>query len=214
MIDRISYGSSKSAYPHGVDHIRVETNAFFTPAETESQLRLTTIAHILFPNSIPEPDSSWIDTEGKLNFVGEAIPHDDAHRAVQKLRQARYEGKVLGIEDRDRAFVALRDISTDPAYKSFVAACKDAGLNGYEFAPHNFIRHPNGNLIYIDFEPAFRTYEDPKTHNQESYLRCDPEKLAAAVLSLAGVHKEAALKAYRRLRDIAPMDIQGRFPEL
>lgn len=211
----LSYGSHKKSFTHGPDLVRLEQKNIFTPEETESSLRLATIAHILFPESIPEADSAWIDRHtGKPNYIFEKITHDPEHSLIQKIRQERYEGYPISEKESERASTYIRMVLQSKEYNDIVYAMKEAGFTGYEYAPHNFIRHENGNLVFVDFEPAFRIYQDQKTHNLSAGLECDPKKLTVAISNLKGAQKAVATECYRRIRDLAPQDLKKQFPIL
>lgn len=209
----IAYGSMKTAYPHGKDYARIERQAPYSPSEVESTLQLMTIAYVLFPHAIPEPDTAWIDpSTGKPNLTDEKIPHDQGHAVVQKWLQERYAGRSYA-EYEAQAKAHLVAIGESPKFQKMQRDFQEVGLTGYECSPHNIIQHENGDMLFVDFEPAFRITKDERG-NDSSVLRCDPDKLARAIQRLEGSSMGVALDAYRRLREIAPPALREKFWDL
>lgn len=205
----LAFGRHKVVFPEGKEHVRLEFQENYSKEEILSMFYLADLAHRLFPKHIPEPGVALPEREqGRPYLTMERIPHDREHEFLQQWYQTRlYRQRNVRVDQIEA------EIRNDEGFQRVRESLEEAGfftrLHGYEVLPRHVIRHPNGDQVFIDFEPAFRAPKDG-----EPTLYCNPAKLAAEIRGRKGVERESAIATYRRLRKTIPYSLRKQFPVL
>ncbi|MDD5050472.1 MAG: hypothetical protein PHV93_01890 [Candidatus Pacebacteria bacterium] len=181
--------------------IHAEFKMPLTNEQIKSAFYLNKIAHLLFPENIPEihlaanergddPFATWHDRTGYLK--ADRVSTDETHDKLQTLHK-KYFQEELTAEGDESERLLQEEISKKPEVKTFVSLAKASGLN-IDSAGQNFSLK-DGVVKYLELNPAWLK----RNHEFYPSIYFDKEKLSAAIDKLPEDKKELAKTYFERL---------------
>lgn len=186
---RLGLGTEKEVFPHPrsqdlvVGFAQRESSEVFTTRQVKGLYCLTKIAHLLFPEKIP--DIRAVDTRhnGVWTVVRKRVAHDPRHKVLNKYAEIvlLHGKKSVDPDLSKKADSAGEAIEKDPAVDVLMSELSRAGLP-YDAAAVNYTKRNATTAVYFDtFVPWYVFGEDQKFITGKQY---QDEKLRQAIAAL------------------------------
>lgn len=192
--EKIGAGRYKEVYSSKEDPEAVIAN-FREPIgndEVKSAFYLGKIAHILFPDNIPDIHAAFNDESQNSKLYLENAHTDEEHKQhTQYYMNEAYDAEKsrLGIKYHDKN---LEDLEFNELWENMANKGLKPDMN-----PFNFARSPNGKPLYLDNEAGYVRKPHIHARSFNSIL------LKRAVEELPeGAQKQLALNYYDRLIEL------------
>ncbi|MCC7356339.1 MAG: hypothetical protein IT410_01840 [Candidatus Doudnabacteria bacterium] len=158
--------------------------------QIKSAFYLAKLAHIFFPDNVPDIHAAFNDEEGKGTLYLENAHPDEEHKQINRWRVTREldnERVRLNNDYHDKNIA-------DPEIKKLVADMESKGLLPDNASGLNFGRSEDGDVLHLDTEPGYIKILNTRI------LRFRPDLLKKAIEELPeGAQKQQALNYYDRL---------------
>lgn len=207
----IAYGTEKTVYLDPIDpenkitakiEPRREKNEEWTENQVKARYYYSKIAHLLFPNNIPDFHfSSLSDSEHVIR--SEKMAMDRIHTKIQDIYNQSTTSYVSDEQWEKHDELAENRRGQEPV-KRLVNKMKGAGLH-VDFDGRNFAYNKKGAVQYLDNDPPWRIYQPERGKKQLGFY-FDPELLKTAISHLPKKQEEQALKYFERLMILLQQD--------